>query len=158
MITHKIGDLIQAFKDKEVESLAHQANCYCKMRSGFAKNLVDVFVEAAIVDGKTITGDLRKMGTFSVAKVKEGYIFNQYSQFHYGNDVKQTDYAAFKTAQAAIRDYMTQHSIKSIGMPKLMGCGLAGGDWNIVLLIIEETFKDTEIEVIIYELKNKNTK
>lgn len=36
-------------------------------------------------------------------------------------------------------------------MPKI-GCGLAGGDWNVVEKIIKNTFIKEEIEVYVYLL------
>ena len=37
-------------------------------------------------------------------------------------------------------------------MPRI-GCGLAGGDWNKVEKIINETLIDKGIEVYVYDLK-----
>jgi hypothetical protein len=35
--------------------------------------------------------------------------------------------------------------LKSIAVPVNIGCGLGGGNWNIVNTIITETFKDTDV-------------
>jgi len=43
------------------------------------------------------------------------------------------------------------HGFNCIHMPKI-GCGLAGGDWNIVSEIIQDTLVDYGIEVYVYEL------
>ena len=39
---------------------------------------------------------------------------------------------------------------KTIAMPYLIGCGLAGGDWNIVYNIIEKTLGE-DYEVYLYK-------
>lgn len=40
----------------------------------------------------------------------------------------------------------------NIGFPYKIGCGLAGGDWNIVSKIIEETFAGNEWRVELWRL------
>jgi len=37
-----------------------------------------------------------------------------------------------------------------IGLPKI-GCGLAGGDWNIVKEIIQKELKDCNVIIVIYK-------
>lgn len=44
----------------------------------------------------------------------------------------------------------------SVHIPYLMGCDLAGGRWEVVEEIIEETFAKTGIDVYIYDLFNKS--
>lgn len=41
---------------------------------------------------------------------------------------------------------------KIVGLP-MLGCGLAGGSWNIVKLMIEETLVNKGLNVIVYKLK-----
>lgn len=40
----------------------------------------------------------------------------------------------------------------TIGFPDHIGCGLGGGDWNIVKKIIEEEFAGNEWKVEIWKL------
>lgn len=73
-------------------------------------------------------------------------IANFFSQIGLGWDV-QTDYDAFrkccKEVKAKLKYWfpITLDSFK-IGFPYKIGCGLAGGDWNIIKQIIEEEFTD----------------
>ena len=39
---------------------------------------------------------------------------------------------------------------KKIGLP-LIGCGIAGGDWNMVRAIIQQELKDCDVTVVIYK-------
>ena len=37
--------------------------------------------------------------------------------------------------------------LKTVAFPWGIGCGLAGGDWNIVKPMIENVFENTEVEI-----------
>jgi hypothetical protein len=41
---------------------------------------------------------------------------------------------------------------ESVGLP-LIGCGLAGGNWKIVEVMIQETLVAKGLQVVIYQLK-----
>lgn len=60
-------------------------------------------------------------------------VISLYAQDGYGTNKRQTDYGAFKTAigQAA-QMIAAQYADKPVYIPSHIGCGLAGGDWNIV--------------------------
>lgn len=47
-----------------------------------------------------------------------------------------------------LRDMCSKHNIKYLAMPKI-GCGLDKLQWNKVRKILEDTFKDTDIEILI---------
>ena len=36
---------------------------------------------------------------------------------------------------------------KKVGFPYKIGCGLAGGDWDTIIRIIEEELGDLEVEI-----------
>ena len=38
----------------------------------------------------------------------------------------------------------------SVHMPRI-GCGLAGGKWEQIEIIIKEVFEDTDIEIFVYD-------
>lgn len=155
MITYVTGDLVNAFMSKDVDVIAHQANCFNTMRSGVAKAIVEEYPEAAKADQQTTKGDASKLGTISFAvadRVRAGMIYNLYGQFHYGRDGGQyTIYPALENAMHAMADDLRERGyLGKIGLPKL-GCGLAGGKWSIVESIIERQLADWE--VIVYSLE-----
>lgn len=154
MIHYKIGDLVQALENLEVEAIAHQANCFCTMRSGIAPLIANKWPEVREVDRETGFGEFQKMGYFSVAATPDGHVFNIYGQYHWdrGHNQYGTSYSHLGLGLARVRDYLDDHKISSIGLP-LIGCGLAGGDWGLVSGLIEEAFKDWEGQVIVYTLK-----
>ena len=41
----------------------------------------------------------------------------------------------------------------SVAIPYNIGCGLAGGDWNIVYEIISKLFKNTDINCVLYKFQ-----
>ena len=146
-LSYKVRSLIEAFKDGEVNVIAHQANCFNKMGSGIAPQIAKAFPKAKEADDNTVKGDHRKLGSVSRANVSEGYIYNLYGQYYPG---KNTDYAALRQAlrHMASQLYLLKGSAK-IGLPKI-GCGIGGGDWEIVSDIIKEELSG--FEVIIYVL------
>lgn len=74
-------------------------------------------------------------------------VINAYTQYDYGTDKINLDYDALRLCLRKIN--MLCDGL-DIGLPKI-GCGLAGGDWNIVSKIIEEELQDCK-SVTIYIL------
>ena len=60
----------------------------------------------------------------------------------------QTDYLALKNGLVSVAKYAKEFSY-NVAIPFKLGCGLAGGDWGIVLPIIEESFDG--VNVCIYK-------
>jgi O-acetyl-ADP-ribose deacetylase (regulator of RNase III) len=156
MITHVTGNLVKY----PLDAFIHQANCFCTMGSGVAREVKETYPEVYEADCKTKKGDPAKMGTFSFAKTHDGKIgYNLYSQYDYGRDGKlRTVYSDIKKGLSNIRKHI-QDNIKPnarVGIPCRMGC-VRGGDWNEVLKLITETFENTDIEVVICELNEYST-
>lgn len=153
-LTYKKGCLIAALKNKEVGAIAHQANCFRTMRSGIAPVIAEAWPAVREVDNITDYGDRSKMGTFSFATVPEGFVFNIYGQYHWNrrNAGYGTSYEHLGMGLSGVADFMVNHEIQTLGLPRI-GCGLAGGDWGIVEHLIKQNFAHTDIEVIVYELE-----
>lgn len=149
MITEKVGNLLIA----SVQGIVHQCNCFHTMGSGIAAQIKQLYPQAYIADLQTPYGDAKKLGTFSMAKDKNKYIFNLYGQFNFGVG-RQTSYDALYDGFVSIRTYAKHNNIKTLGLPKNLGCGLGGGNWNIVSTIISEVFKDASTDIEIYCLTN----
>ena len=56
-------------------------------------------------------------------------------------------------ALTTLRDYAEQEKL-SVAMPYKIGCGIAKGDFNIVLEVISRVFKN--YEVTLYKLEKEN--
>lgn len=142
-----------------VPVIVHQCNCFHTMGSGIAKILKEEYPEVYEADLTTKYGDRSKLGGFSIAEIKKGmslkYVFNLYSQYNYGRGLK-TDYEALEDGLAEIVYWCNLHHIKRIGLPYLIGCGLAGGDEKVVLAIIDKIQKEIpQVEIEIYKLENR---
>ena len=112
--------------------IVHQVNCRHVMGAGVAlairrkypKHYSDFMSKSAT------------LGDIVVTKINNSlYIVGMYSQLNYGSKVRQTDYEAMKICLDKIIDFRKAHKLV-VYMPYGIGCGLAGGDWNIVSEII----------------------
>ena len=152
-------DLIKAFKENEINVLIQQCNVFHTQNAGLAKNIRQEYPEILNVDLATPYGDKNKLGTFSYITPERknisqtGYIINLYGQYSYGKGL-QTDYDAQRKGFKSIVEFLNNRgpvdTIK-IGLP-LIGCGLAGGDWNVVQQIIQEELVDKGFNVSVYTL------
>jgi len=89
-------------------------------------------------------GDVRKLGNYTWAKYKYGYVINAYTQYLGGANL---DYEALTLVLRKIN-----HKFKGehIGLPQI-GCGIAGGDWKKVRKIIKRELKNCYVTVVIYK-------
>lgn len=139
------GDI---FKVKDIEVVIHQANCFCKMKSGIAKTISEIYPEAIKADNATVAGDDKKLGTFTYAVCDNNKIIvNMYSQYGYGrNDV----YTELEAMETALEKIFTMFSTHKLAIPYGIGCGLGGEKWSNVFEVIKKVhdkLKDDGIEV-----------
>jgi len=145
------GNLITLAQAGEFDVITHGCNCFCTMGSGIAPQIKKAFPAAWEYDLKTDKGDIQKLGTYSYGQdvVKNNKfltIINSYTQYHYDASKKPLDYEALTLCMRKIN-----HNFKgkSIGLP-LIGCGLAGGDWQRVKSIIERELSDMDVCIVHY--------
>lgn len=153
-LTYKKGNLIHALENREVDVIAHQANCFCTMKSGIAPQIANRWPQVREVDLATDKGDKGKLGHLTYAEVPEGLIFNLYGQYHWQHWDKDygTNYDALHLALIRMCDTLDDDKVVRVGLPKI-GCGLAGGDWGRVVEKIENAFIESNHEIIVYELE-----
>ena len=159
---YKVGNLIHAARDGEVNIIAHQANCFHTMAAGIAPQLQAAFPEVYRADRQTVLADKSKTGTYSLAHSSEYnlFIYNLYGQYHWAHDHEDygTNYHYLINALMAMRDNIREDALlahdvpTNIGFPKI-GCGLAGGDWEVVESLLKTIFKD--FSVTVYVLNEK---
>lgn len=148
------GNLMKMFKENEFDFIIHGCNCFNTMGAGIAKQIRIQFPQAFEEDVKTgeILGNFNKLGNYSVANTEHGSIVNLYSQFLPGRNL---DYEAltlglrkismrYKTSSLMAEEKMSK---TKVGLP-LIGCGIAGGDWNIVSQIVRTELKGFDITVV----------
>jgi len=151
------GNLIDAAKNGEVNVIAHCCNCMCNMGAGIAPQIKRAFPYAYAADLDTAAGDQSKLGSFSLGvpeEVSDPLVYNLYGQYRYGYNGKgrQLDYDALYDALIAMaNDLLLRGKGLKIGLP-MIGAGLAGGNWAIIEVMIEETLVKTGHDVTIYKL------
>lgn len=146
------GDLIKLAEDGEFDVIIHGCNCFHTMNSGIAKYIHKKYPEVYYEDvNKTLKGDASKLGTITWKKVNN-YNFtvvNCYTQYNYGTDRKRyVEYGAIRSSLKELKQLVSK--MDSIGIP-LIGCGLAGGDWNIVKKIIKDELDGYNYKIVHYD-------
>ena len=155
MVDHVIGNLLTS----NCEYICHQVNCQGRMGSGIAKQIREKWPEVYEVysdhcNGWFSPGDERRQLLGSIDMVHRHddhtmYIINMYSQQYYGYDgTRYTSYDAFSDALNEIKNQVPRGS--SIGFPHGIGCGLGGGNWQVISALIEEILGD-DYNVYIYK-------
>lgn len=127
------GDLLES----DCTVIAHQANCISTMGSGIAKQIKEKYPEAYEADCKSPLIPTQKLGNFTCAPIGDIRVVNLYGQYDYGTDKVYTNYEALYLSIDKMFSFLdrTQDDFK-LGMPHKIGCGRAGGDWNIVQQIL----------------------
>lgn len=140
--------------DSKADVIVHSCNCFCTMGGGIALEIARRFPEASEADQKTESGDIGKLGKVGIVKVKSAnsprFIANLYGQFDLGSWERKTNYEAIACGLEKIRDYfLTNDPNVTIAIPWNMGCGLGGGDWNVIEAIIYSIFEEDRLRVLI---------
>ena len=145
MVVIKNGNLLDCTED----IIIHQVNCEGVMGGGVARQLALQYPDLEEIYKRhcdlTCNNYNKLKGTIftvTTADVEKEYkticnIFSQESNFN-------TDYEALKKCLEKVKKYAKYHC-KSIAIPYKIGCGIANGDWDIVLDIILEVFGDYDI-------------
>jgi len=144
-----IGDILDAPEN----IICQQVNCMGVMGAGLAKQ-----VRSKYPSVYTYYNDLckkntpeKQLGSVLFMEVGEKIIANIFGQVKYGRIGKFTDYEALRKGFLAVLYEATEvYENYTVAIPFNIGCGLAGGDWNIVYQMIEDIFKD--YDVTIYKL------
>jgi O-acetyl-ADP-ribose deacetylase (regulator of RNase III) len=134
-----------------IEGFIHSCNCYHTMGSGIAAQIKKKYPELYEADTKSgQRGDARRLGTFSFAKLSDGKVgYNLYSQHGFGRNGRFTLYDAMVNGLEKIEEDALERGLKSIGVPKNIGCVLGGGSWTIVRAILEDVFGESTLDLYI---------
>ncbi len=136
------GDILENLDSSKDTIILHGCNCHHVMGAGIAAYLRKKYPKIYAVDMTTPYADRDKLGTFSVAVINPKLaILNCYTQFDTGRG-RQVDYEAVYSVLESLS--RLGPSGKEIRSPKI-GCGLAGGDWDIVKVMFEKTLPSATI-------------
>ena len=167
--TPHIGDLLIEVKAESgiAKLIDHGTNCQGSFNSGFAGQLRRIYPEAREEYLRAYDNNLIKLG--GITSVGNDYlrIINANTQEFYGR-VENTQYVSYQAVKRCfsevndvavsmletivVDDYGVDDEIKTgqVHIPHI-GCGLAGGDWDIILKIILEEI-DLRVQVHTWKL------
>lgn len=144
------GNILNATED----IIGHQVNCSGVFGAGLAKQIRNKYpfaYEAYMYRYKEAVDKRELLGTIKQADVGDGKtIAHIFSQYGYGRYGVHTDYNSLERGLQLL-EIKARNFGESVALPYGIGCGLAGGDWNIVYPIIERVFED--YDVTLYRFK-----
>ena len=164
------GNLITLALENNFDVITHGCNCMCNMASGIAVPMSKIFqCNTFPLENEKTRGDINKLGqidykTFTILgsglrlshkadPLPESAFYltvvNSYSQYIPSRVTKPLDYEALTLC---LRKINFQFKGLRVGLP-LIGCGLAGGDWNIVSEIIKKELIDCDVTIVFYNEK-----
>jgi O-acetyl-ADP-ribose deacetylase (regulator of RNase III) len=148
------GDLIKLGQEGYFDVIAHGCNCFCTMGAGIAPQMAKAFgADKFPLEAEKFRGDINKLGMIDYKTVDSGLILvNAYTQYgfganHPGGTKTPVDYDAIVLAFKKMNHLFKG---KRIGLPKI-GCGLAGGEWPVVMNEITHNLTDCNVTVINYK-------
>ena len=152
MIHYKTGDILDATENIIVQQVNHKK----VMGAGLALQIRNKY--PGIYDAYCKFCDnysfemIKNIGIVCMYNTKENskWIACVWGQDGFGIGGVYTDYDALKSGLMTVCYYAKMDDL-SVAIPYGIGCGLAGGDWNVVKEIIESVFYD--YEATIYKLK-----
>lgn len=156
------GDLLQLAVDGEFDAIVHGCNCFNSMGKGIALSIKNRFPKAYAADCRTEKGDYSKLGSYSFAEIQRTdgscfTVFNAYTQYTYWDRSVPVlfEYDAFQKVLNSLRSidlsfYHADEVCPRWGFP-LIGCGLAGGNKDRILKMIEDTMKDSNVTVVEFD-------
>ena len=142
----KSGDLFST----DAKYICHQVNCMGKMGAGIARTIREKYPAAyeeyvRMCKYEWIPAEL--LGYTQIVPSRDKLIANLFAQERYGFDGKRyTDYDAFRRCLQSLKRAVPVGY--QIAFPYGIGCGLGGGEWDVMYGIIEdELSRDYRVEI-----------
>jgi O-acetyl-ADP-ribose deacetylase (regulator of RNase III) len=174
-VRYKVND--DLVEDKEIDVFCHQCNCRACMGGGIAAQIAETYPEVARRDSEyhnevytnNDKSTEKMLGTILPVILHDQRIcINMYSQYDMGAafpdsiefedpDTKSKRLEYFKSCLEQIKVFLDGpggERLKTIGFPKYIGCGLAGGFWPNYEQAIKDFAKTVGQKVFIVSLRN----
>ena len=151
-----------------IQVLCHQVNALGVMGAGIAKQIKEkwpnVFEEYRSYC-KDPDDPHKLLGKCQIVHIEsDRYVANLFGEYSFcesvapyeeGGKPRHTDYPALKEALHRLHTWMVINDKVTVGLPDHIGCGLAGGNWEgVVLPMIKEEFEgDDDITLYIVKFK-----
>lgn len=158
MITITKGDLLKSGE----RYVAHQVNCMGVMGAGIAKQIREMYPECYAGYKKFLDircGMSNILGDIYIYKQEGITIFNLFSQRDFGRGKCHTNYDALSAALIKAMGCIKKDCVDSacsaashLALPYGIGCGLAGGNINVVNEVIKDASEVTGVDIVMYKL------
>jgi O-acetyl-ADP-ribose deacetylase (regulator of RNase III) len=135
-LKHKKGNLLDLAEAGDFDVIVQGCNCFNTMGGGIAREIHERYPVVASVDMETLRGDYRKLGNWTECDAGETNrftIINAYTQYNMSQGTDVFEYIAF---QLILEKLAFVYPGKRFGLPYI-GMGLAGGDKDIIIPMIE---------------------
>ena len=150
------GDILDANED----IICQQVNCQGVMGSGLAKQIRDKYTEVYVAYKQlcSMYKPNEILGFAQIVECNDGkLVCNIAGQLNYGKEKQHTDYEALHNGLDSLFNSVInikKYKGKSIAIPYKIGCGLGGGDWDVVYKIIENLVNYYNCDITIYKKEN----
>lgn len=152
MIYNIDGDLLKS----DCTVIMHQANCFSTMGAGIARSIADKYPMAEQADRTFPLPPKDRLGRYSYIETDDKTtVVNLYGQYNMGAGLQTNYHMLEKSIETLFLDAqrgLISIDLSKVGLPYKMGCGLAGGDWEIVLGIVKRLSNKYMIDIFIYKL------
>ncbi len=152
------GDVIhEARRNKGI--LVHQVNTFGVMGGGLAKSIKEKVLspeQYAAYQRKCAATPLNELiGAVDFMKCPDGmWVANMFSQNTYcSRNGCFTNYEALYCCLKRVKVIASTHNV-SVFIPYRLGCGIAGGDWSTVKIIVDNLYNDETVEANIVRLED----
>ena len=147
MIKEVKGNILEATEDV----ICHQVNCMGIMGGGLALKIKNKYPEVYKEYKDFCKKSRQVLGNVCPVICHDGKIIaNLFGQYDYGRDKQYTNYEALEESLQNLF-FLIKPFKSTIAIPYKLGCGLAGGNWNIVYGIIEKVFEDYDVTIYNFE-------
>ena len=126
------GDLL----DMNDDFIGHQCNCVTRNARGLAESIFTKYPYANDYHRE------RKVGTYHIhgnGSRGQRWVVNLFGQYRPGDSPIEREQRItwLRTALESFLHHVSHRKV-TLGLPYLIGCGLAGGDWNVYYAMLQE--------------------
>ena len=133
-LKHTKGNLLDLAEAGEFDIVVQGCNCFNTMGGGIAREIAERYPMCAEIDGLTELGEYMKLGNWTEFDTGKFIIVNAYTQYNMSRGTDVFEYTAFLLI---LEKLLHAYGDKRIGLPYI-GMGLAGGDRETIIPMIEE--------------------
>ena len=141
MLKHTKGNLLDLAEAGEFDIVVQGCNCFNTMGGGIAREIRERYPVVASVDMETVKGDYNKLGNWTECDAGDKNRFTVINAYTHYNMSQGTDVFEYVAFELIVQKLIHFCGTKRIGFPYI-GMGLAGGDKDIIMAMLENFAKE----------------